>query len=40
MESEYLACMMILDFAKKFYQDEKNIAAYEKWIADGMPPLH
>lgn len=30
-QSEELACTLILDFAKTFYQDPNNLKAFEAW---------
>lgn len=30
-QSEELACTLILDFAKTFYQDPVNLKAFEAW---------
>lgn len=30
-QSEELACRLILDFAKIFYQDPANLKAFEAW---------
>lgn len=30
-QTEELACTQILEFAKTFYQDPKNVKAFEAW---------